>query len=260
MRTAIKILITVSLILLSGCTSQEKSLEDVSPDFISEEVKQTINSTRIVVSLDQDARLGMPASGQGTSHQYYGVIGKLAESGTVRFENDLSEEKRRLLRGIDKVAFRFDAGAKFREVVEEGIRFIDWLDVSSVINQNDIAFDDIGRMVQTQDEDALLLIANRYLMDMDFERIAVFSYVTLYAHDETLIKIAKATRPYEEPPTLYQKLFLFEFRYDGSYTTPDDALKGWNENDGEMVQRAISESITYLTKQIEGDLSSAKSQ
>lgn len=257
MHISIKTLILIGLILSGGCSSQEKAPENVSPNYISEEVKQYLNSTRVVVSFDQDARFGMPASGKGTSHQYYGVIGKLAESGTVRFKKDLSEENRRLLRGIDKTAFHIDAGAKFREVIEENLQSVDWLAVTSVINQNDVPVDDIERMVQTQDEDALLFIANRYLMEMDFSRMTVFSDVTLYAHDESLIKIAKAARPYENLPTLYQKLFLFEFRYDAGYTTPEEALKGWNENNGAMIQRAISQSITELTGQIVADLSSA---
>jgi hypothetical protein len=257
MHTFVKTLILAGSILLCGCSSQEKAQENVSPDFISEEVKQYINSTKVVVSLDQDARFGMPVSGQSTSHQYYGVIGKLAESGTVRFAKDLSEENRRLLRGIDRSAFHFDAGAKFRGAIEESLQSVAWLKVSDIVNQNDVPVDDIERMVQSQDEDALLFIANRYLMEIDFSRITVFSDVTLYAHDESLIKIAKAARPYENLPTLYQKLFLFEFRYDGSYTTPEDALKAWNKSDGEMVQRAILDSIDNLTQQIVIELSSA---
>lgn len=259
MYTSIKTLILASLMLLSGCASQEDALENAAPDFISEETKQQIRSTAVLVSLEQDTRLGMPVSGQGTSHQYYGVISKLAESGAVRFEKDLSQEHRRLLRGIDKIAFLFDVGGKFRVAVDENLRSVNWLNISSVLNQNDVPVTDIERMVKTQDEDALLLIANRYLMAIDFSSITVFSDVTLYAHDETLVKIAKAARPYEDPPTLYHKLFTFEFRYEGSYATPDDALKGWNENDGEMVQRAISESITELTKQIVADLSASTS-
>lgn len=255
--TSIKTLILLGLILLSGCSSQEKELENVAPNFISEGVKQYLNSTKVVVSFDQDARFGMPASGHGTSHQHYGVVGKLAESGTVRLAKDLSEENRRLLRGIDRAAFHFDAGAKFREAIEESLQSVDWLKVSDIVILNDVPVDDIERMVQTQDEDALLFIANRYLMSMDFSRITVFSDVTLYAHDESLIKIAKAARPYVNPPTLYQKLFLFEFRYDGSYTTPEDALKAWSESDGEMVQRAIKDSIDNLTQQIAIELSSA---
>lgn len=246
--------------LLSGCSSQEKDLENVPPDFISAEAKQNIRSTRVVVSLAQDTGLGMPVSGQGTSHQYYGVIGKLAESGTVRFEKDLSQEHRHLLRGIDKAAFHFDTGGKFRQAIAESLQSVNWLNISTVVNQNDIPITDIERMVQTQDEDALLLVANRYLMAIDFSSITVFSDVTLYAHDETLTAIAKSVRPYEDPPTLYHKLFSFEFRYEGGYTTPDDALKGWNENDGAMVQLAISESINNLTNQIMAGLISAASK
>ena len=257
MHTSIKTLILFGLILSGGCSSQEKAPENVSPNFISEEVKQYLNSTKVVVSFDQDARFGMPVSGHGTSHQYYGVIGKLAESGTVRLAKDLSEENRRLLRGIDRAAFHFDAGAKFRDAIEESLQSVDWLKVSDIVILNDVPVDDIERMVQTQDEDALLFVANRYLMGMDFRRITVFSDVTLYAHDESLVKIAKAIRPYENPPTLYQKLFLFEFRYDGGYTTPDKALKGWNVNSGAMVERATKESIIELTKRIVADLSPA---
>lgn len=255
--TSIKTLILLGLILLSGCSSQEKVAQNVSPNIINEEVKQYLNSTKVVVSFDQDARFGMPASGKGTSHQYYGVIGKLAESGTVRLAKDLSEDNRRLLRGIDRAAFHFDAGTKFRDAIEESLQSVDWLKVSDIVILNDVPVDDIERMVQTQDEDALLFVANRYLMGMDFRRITVFSDVTLYAHDEALVKIAKAIRPYENPPTLYQKLFLFEFRYEGSYTTPEDALKAWNESDGEMVRRAIKDSIDNLTQQIVVALSSA---
>ncbi len=257
MHASIKTLILFALILSGGCSSHEKAPENVSPNFISEEVKQYLNSTKVVVSFNQDARFGMPVSGQGTSHQYYGVIGKLAESGTVRLAKDLSEENRRLLRGIDRAAFHFDAGAKFRDAIEESLQSIDWLKISDIVVLNDVPVDEIERMVQTQDEDALLFVANRYLMGMDFRRIAVFSEVTLYAHDESLVKIAKAIRPYEYPPTLYQKLFLFEFRYEGSYTTPEDALKAWNESDGEMVRRAIKGSIDNLTQQIVIELSSA---
>ena len=260
MRTNIQTLFFVSLVLLYGCTAQGKFQKEVSPTFINEETKQYIKSTKVVVSLDQDKRLGIPASGHGTSHQYFGVIGKLAESAEIRFGRDLSEEQRQLLRGVDKAAFRFDTGVKFREAVESNLRPIDWLNVSSVINQTDLQIPDIERMVKTQDEDALLLIDTRYLMAVDFSSITVFSYVTLYAHEETLVKIAKYARPYENPPTLYNNLFSYEFHYDGSYTTANDALKGWDENEGEMVQRAISESITDLTMQIAADLSFTTSE
>lgn len=255
MRNVFNILFIAGFILLSGCTVQEKFWGKVAPVFISEEAKQRIKSTKVIVSLDQDERLGIPIMGQRTSHQYSGVIGKLAESATVRFGDDLSEEQRRLLRGIDMVAFRFDTAVKFREAAQSSLSSIAWLNVSSVVHQHDIPLAEIERIVQTQDEDVLMLIDNRYLMAIDFSSITVFSYVSLYAHERTLVKMAKDAKPYEDPPTLYKNLFLYEFRYDGNYTNAGDALKGWNKNEGEMVQRAITESITDLTKQIIDDLS-----
>lgn len=255
MLTPFKLLLLVSLILLTGCTVQEKSWEKVSPVFIKEEAKKHIDSTKVVVSLDQDKRLGIPVLGQRTSHQYFGVVGKLAESGMLRFENSLSERQRSLLRGIDKAAFRFNTGSKFRVATEKSLYSLAWLKVSSVINETDLHIPDIDAMVKTLDEDAMLLIDNRYLMAIDFSSITVFSYVTLYAHEENLVQIAKSAKPYEEPPTLYKNLFSYEFRYAGSYTTADEALEGWNKNEGEMVKRAIVESISSLTSQIATDLS-----
>lgn len=254
--------------LLSGCASKESVPGNVAPDRISVAAKQHIKSTLVVVSVDEDSRLGMPVSGQGTSHQYYGVIGKLAESGEVRYQKDLSEDYRQLLRGIDKVAFKLDIGSRFRKASGEALRSVDWLNMTNVVNQTDIPVADIAKMVQTQDEDALLLIDNRYLMAIDFSSITVLSYVTLYAHNESLVKIAKTARPYEDPPILYQKLFTFEYPYEAGQTslsdrgnvTPDEALKGWNKNDGDMVQRAISQSIDDLTNQITSGLISAASQ
>jgi len=243
------------ILLLCGCTVQEKTWENVSPVFVREEAKQHINSTRVVVSIDQDKRLGIPVMGQRTSHQYFGVVGKLAESGEARFKNDLAEEHRRLLREVDLAAFRFDTGNKFREAVDQKINTLQWLKISSVVNHADLQVSDVESMVQTQDEDALLLIDTRYLMAIDFSNITVFSYVTLYAHSDDLVKIAKAAHPYEDPPTLYKNLFSYEFRVEGKYATADDALKGWSENNGEMVQHAISESISDLTQRIIADLS-----
>lgn len=251
----IKILFSLGLLLLNACSVQEKTWESVSPVFVSEEAKQHISSTRVVVSIDQDKRLGIPVMGQRTSHQYFGTVGKLAESGEERFKNDLSEEQRRLLRKVDLAAFRFETGNKFRTAIEQNINSIEWLKVSSVINHADLQISDIESMVQTQDEDALLLIDTRYLMAIDFSNITVFSYVTLYAHEDTLAKIARNIRPYEDPPTLYKNLFSYEFRLQGNYPTADDALKGWDNNEGEMVQKAISESITDLTTRIVEDLS-----
>ena len=72
MCTTNKTLFLVSVMLLTGCSVQEKSWETVSPVFIKEEAKQYITSTRVVVSIDQDKRLGLPVLGQRTSHQYYG--------------------------------------------------------------------------------------------------------------------------------------------------------------------------------------------
>jgi hypothetical protein len=152
-------------------------------------------------------------------------------------------------------AYRFDTGTKFHKAIESSLRPLDWLKVSSVVNQTDLQIAEIERMVQTLDEDALLLIDNRYLMAVDFSSITVLSYVSLYANEQTLVKIAKDARPYEDPPTLYKNFFSHQFRYDGNYSTPHDALKGWSKNEGEMVQRAISESISDLTKQIVEDLS-----
>ena len=251
----IKTLILASLVLLNGCTVQEKYWGKVAPVFVSEEAKQHIKSTKVMVSIDQNSKLGIPILGQRTSHQYYGVIGKLAESAEVRFEKGLSEENRSLLRSVDITAFKFDTGAKFSKAVESSLRSLDWLKVSSVVSQTDLQIAEIESMVQTQDEDALLLIDNRYLMAVDFSSITVLSYVSLYAHEKTLVKIAKDARPYEDPPTLYKNFFSFQFRYTDNYTTPHDALKGWSNNEGEMVQRAISESINDLTKQIIADLS-----
>ena len=255
MCTTNKTLFLVSVMLLTGCSVQEKSWETVSPVFIKEEAKQYITSTRVVVSIDQDKRLGLPVLGQRTSHQYYGVIGKLAESAEVRFANDLSEGLRSLLRSIDKAAFKFNTGNKFRRAAESEFQSLTWLKVSSVVNQTDLQIPDIESMVKTLDEDALLLIDNRYLMAIDFSSITVFSYATLYARNENLVRIAKAAKPYEDLPTLYKNLFSYEFRYQDTYTTADDALKGWSKNDGEMVKRAITQSITDLTKQIVSDLS-----
>lgn len=255
MYAIVKNLLIISVLLIVGCTVQEKYWGKEAPVFVPEEAKQHVKSTKVVVSLDQDSKLGIPVLGQRTSHQYHGVIGKLAESATVRFEKDLSEEHRSLLRDIDKMAFRFDTSVKFREAAESALRPVAWLNVSSVVDQHDLPIAEIERMVQTQDEDALLFIDNRYLMAIDFSSITVLSYVTLYAHEETLVKIAKQSRPYEDPPTLYKHFFSYEFRYDGSFTTPYDALKGWSNNDGEMVKRALKESIADLTKQIVEDLS-----
>ena len=256
MHTPIKTVSVITLIiLLNGCSVQEKTWENVSPIFVKEEAKQHIKSTRVVVSIDQDERLGIPVMGQRTSHQYFGVVGKLAESGEERFKNDLSEDNRRLLREVDLAAFRFDTGSKFREAVDNKIRPVDWLKVSTVVNHADLQIADIESMVQTQDEDALLLIDNRYLMAIDFSNITVFSNVTLYAHSDELVKLAKAARPYEDPPTLYKNLFTYEFRIEGEFSTADDALKGWSKNGSEVVQRAIAESIADLSKRIAEDLS-----
>jgi len=259
MPTSLLTILIVSIILLGGCSSQENIPENAVPDHISSAAKQHIKSTLVVVSVDEDSRLGMPVSGQGTSHQYYGVIGKLAESGEVRYQKDLSDDYRQLLRGIDKVAFKLNIGSLFRETAGEALRSIDWLNMTSVVSQTDIPVADVAQLVQTQDEDALLLIDNRYLMAIDFSSITVLSYVTLYAHNESLVKIAKTASPYEDPPILYQKLFTFEYPYEGEITTPDEALKGWNKNDGDMVQRAISQSIDDLTNQIASGLISAAS-
>ena len=255
MKPQIKALCILIFILLHACTVQEKTWENASPIFIVEEAKHHINATKVVVSIDQDKRLGMPVLGQRTSHQYYGVVGKLAESAEVRFGNSLSEEQRKLLRDVDKASFRFDTGVKFRDAINNSLRSIEWLKVSSVANETDLHIPDIERLVLTQDEDALLLIDSRYLMAIDFSSISVFSYVTLYAHEENLVKIARSAHPYENPPTLYKNLFSYEFRITGNYATADDALTGWSNNEGEMVQRAIAESIKDLTSQIAEDLS-----
>ena len=255
MNTCLKALTIFSTALLLSCTVQEKSWENVSPIFIVDEAKQYIHSTKVVVSIDQDKRLGMPVLGQRTSHQYYGVIGKLAESAEIRFGDSLSDEQRGLLRVVDKASFRFGIGARFRDATEQSLSSTDWLKASSVVNETDLLVSDIERLVLTQDEDALLLIDNRYLMAIDFSSISVFSYVTLYAHEQNLVKLATAAHPYEIPPTLYKNLFSYEFRIEGKYATADDALKGWSNNEGEMVQRAISDSIADLTSQIARDLS-----
>jgi len=213
MQTPVKILYIACLLLLTGCTVQEKSWEKVSPVFIKEEAKKHIDSTKLVISIDQDKRLGIPVLGQRTSHQYFGVVGKLAESGLLRFENSLSEKQRNLLRGVDKAAFRFDTGSKFRDTLENNLHSLAWLKVSSVVNETNLHIPDIEAMVKTMDEDAMLLIDNRYLMAIDFSSITVFSYATLYAHDENLVKIAKSAKPYEDPPTLYKNLFSNFFNF-----------------------------------------------
>lgn len=255
MPTTIKIFLLTYLVLLTACTVQEKTWESVSPVFISEQAKKHIESTRVVVSIDQDSRLGIPVLGQRTSHQYFGVIGKLAESATVRFEKDLSADHRRLLRGVDKAAFGFDTGAKFRDATDKSLRAIDWLKVKTVVNRYDVPISDIKNLVQSQDEDALLFVDNRFLMSFDFRSITVFSHVTLYAHNEKLMEIAKKAKPYEDPPTLYKNLFIHEFHYENRYTTAEDALSGWSAKDGEMVKNAIMASINDLTNQLASDLS-----
>lgn len=259
MHTGLKILFSVSLTLFVGCASEEQFPAEFSPIVINKEIQEQIKSTKVVVSINQDKRLGIPISGHGTSHQYFGVIGKLADSARIRFDKDLSEEQHKLLLRVDMAAYKFDTGVKFREAVNSNLDSLGWLNISSVVNQTDVQASDVERMVKTQDEDTLLLIDNRYLMAIDFSSITVFSYVTLYAHEESLVKIAKTAMPYEDPPTLHKKLFSFVFPYEGNYTTAKDALTGWEKNEGEMVKRAITESITDLTNRIVADLSSTAS-
>ena len=93
-------------------------------------------------------------------------------------------------------------------------------------------------------------------MAKDFTNITIFSYVALYANEKSLAKIAKDSRPYDDPPTLYKNLFQYEFRFEGIYTTANEALKGWSENNGEMLHRALETSIADLSNQIVADLSS----
>lgn len=249
-------LVVVLLLVLTGCMVQQKYWGKVSPIFMDEKARSLIKSTKVLVGLDHDSRMGPPVLERENPGGQYGIIGSLNESTMAHSESKSTQERQKNLDGINKAAIDFNIGSRFREAIEESIKPFSWLNVTYVVKKHDVKIPEIEQMVKTLDEDALLLIDNKYLMAKDFSNITVFSYVALYANEKNLVKIAKDARPYEDPPTLYKNLFQYEFRYDGTYTTADSALKGWNENDGEMLKRALTKSIADLNRQIVADFSS----
>jgi hypothetical protein len=256
MITVLRLLLMTMTLLGSGCAVQQKYWGQVSPIFMNETARPLISSTRVVVGLDHDSRMGPPVIANGSSGQQFGILGALIESAIVHNENDAIQDRQRRLDGINKAALEYNIGSKFREAVEKSISPLSWLNISYVVKKHDVRIPEIERMVQTLDEDALLLVDNKYLLAQDYSRITVFSYVALYAKESTLAKIAKDARPYEDPPTLYKNLFQYEFAYDGVYTTENDALAGWSSNEGTMIHRALTASIDELTRQIVADLQS----
>lgn len=239
----------------AGCAVQQKYWGDVAPIFMNETARPLISSTRILVGLDHSSRMGPPLVANGNSGQQFGLIGALVESALVHNENDQIQARQRSLTTINKATLDFNIGSKFREKVESTMKPIDWLNVSYVVKKQQVKIYEVEKMVKNLDEDALLLIDNKYLMADDYSNIKVFSYVAIYANEKNLAKIAKDARPHEDPPTLYKNVFKYEFQYDGTYTTPESALKGWSDNDGEMLKRALTASIDELVNQIVTDFS-----
>ena len=172
--------------------------------------------------------------------QWFGLIGALVESAIVHNENDQLQARQRQLTTINKATLDFNIGSKFREKVETTMKPIDWLNVSYVVKKHKIRIYEVEQMVKNAD---------------DYSNIKVFSYVAIYANEKNLAKIAKDARPHEDPPTLYKNVFKYEFQFDGTYTTAESALKGWSDNDGEMLKRALSASIDELVNQIVTDFS-----
>jgi len=66
--TFFPILALIFSTFLVGCTVQEKYWDQTTPICMDETAKQHIKSTRVIVSIDQDQRLGIPVLGQRTSH------------------------------------------------------------------------------------------------------------------------------------------------------------------------------------------------
>lgn len=241
--------------VFTGCAVQQKYWGDTSPIFMNETARPLISSTRVLVGLDHDSKMGPPIVANGSSGQQFGLIGALVESAIVHGENNALQERQRRLTGINQAVLDFNIASRFRETVESTIKPIDWLNVSYVVKKHDVKIFEVEKMVNSLEEDALLLIDNKYLMAEDFSNFKVFSYVAIYANEKNLAKIAKDARPHENPPTLYKNLFKYEFKYDGTYTTPESALKGWSDNDGEMLKRAMAQSIDNLVNQIVTDFS-----
>lgn len=227
----------------------------VSPIFMNETARHQIRSTRIVVGLNADSRMGPPLVANGNSGQQFGLIGVLIESAIVHGENDAIQDKQKRLAEINKAVLNYNFGSHFRQAIEDGVKPLDWLNVSYVVKQQDYKTGDTEKILRTLEEDALLVVDCKYIMADDYSRLFVYSYVALHAQQKDLVAIAKQARPYEDPPVLYKNLFKYEFPFEGTYTNEREAIKGWSDNEGEMIHRAMETSIKELTQQITSDMS-----
>ena len=251
-----KLIICIStLIMTTGCVVQQKYWNDSAPIFMNETARPLISSIRVMVGLDYDSKMGPPMIANQNSAQQFGLIGLLVESAIVYNENDSIQMRQRRLTEINRATLEFNIGSQFREAVESTMKPIDWLNISYVVKKHDIKIHEIEKMVVDLEEDALLLIDNKYLMAEDFSKLEVLSYVAIYANEANLVKIAKDARPDEYPPTLYKNLFRFEYPYQGTYITADKAINGWSENGSQMLKNALSKSIENLVNQIVTDFS-----
>jgi len=243
------------IILLGACVAPQKNWSFVSPIFMNETARHQIKSTRIVVGLNADSRMGPPLVADNNSGQQYGLVGLLVESAIVHGENDAIQEKQRHLTEINKAVLAFNFGSSFRQAIEDNVKPLEWLKVTYVVKKQDYRIGDTAELLKNMDEDALLVVDCKYIMSDDFSKLQVLTHVSLLPKHPDLIAVAKKTRPYDDAPVLYENLFKYNFPYEETFLNPNDAIAGWSKNDGEMVRRALQASIKDLTQQITADMS-----
>lgn len=255
MKFTVRAISFVLSIILSGCAVTRNHWGFVSPIFMIESARYQISSTRVVVGLNPDSRMGPPVNPTPASGQQLGLAGVIIESALVYHENNTIQDKQRNLNNINKAALEFNFGSKFRQAIEESTKTLKWLHVSYVTKQQDYKANDIYNILHTLNEDALLLIDCKYQMASDYSKLLVFSYVALHAKNKDLTQIAIRSRPNEDPPVLYRHLFKYEFPYDALYTTSNAAIAGWSQNDGAMLKKGFSLAVKEISHQIISDMS-----
>jgi len=249
------IYVVVLSVILIACVAPQKNWNYISPIFMVENARHKIGSTRVVVGLNADSRLGPPLVASGNSGQQGGLIGALIESAIVHGQNDTIQEKQRHLTEINNALLTFNFGSAFRQAVQDKVKPLEWLHVTYITKQQDFRIGDITRLLTSIDEDALLVIDCKYIMADDYSKLNVYTHVTLNPKRAELVKIAKQARPNDQFTVLYENLFKFVFPYDGTFLNPNDAIAGWSNNNGDMIHRALTASINDLTQQIISDMS-----
>lgn len=248
-------LVVLACVLAAGCVANPV-YEEVEPLSVIQNYRDKIHSTRVIVGLDPKNSENIQTY-IGTSGQQFGLLGVLIEGLLANGQNDDVVARERALMNIRSAALKFNFGSKIRQQLQNSLEKVDWLKVKVVRKAPQFQRSNVSDIKAESREDVLIVVDAFYKMEEDLSKMTITGIAVAHPMGNLLTRL-KPSPDSTDHPVWYKNKFSFDYPIEGGYTDKQTASNKWGQDNGAMVQRALTAGVKQVARLIAQDINSPK--